>query len=77
MAPLVHSHTDDRGITATLPSPCRTVWKQDWLASIYELMVGPSEDVYTARNFHLDMAAGAVGAGLVMEYCMPVVRCEV
>lgn len=51
-----------------------SLWKQDWLASIFELMVGPSEDVYTARAVHLQMAAAAISAGLVMEYCMPVVR---
>jgi hypothetical protein len=46
---------------------------QDWLASVMEYCPSCNTDVYTARQYHLHMAEAARGAGLSLEYCMPLV----
>ena len=47
------------------------LWKQDWLASLFELSHKAGEDTNTARNFHVQMGAAAASHGIELQYCMP------
>ena len=48
-----------------------TLWKQDWLASLFELSHRAGEDTSTARQFHVQMGAAAASRGIQLQYCMP------
>lgn len=49
------------------------LFEQDWLASVYELMLRPSQDVHTIANFHRSLGKAAERAGVPVQLCMPLV----
>ena len=48
-----------------------SLWKQDWLASLFELSHRAGEDVTTAVTFHRQLANAAASRGIELQFCMP------
>ena len=49
------------------------LFEEDWLASVFELMLRPGQDTHTIADFHRQLGDAAERAGIPVQYCMPLV----